>query len=210
MADEFTEKETFVFRKTLDSDSHIAPGGSLDSDMVIADADSKIIHSNATIIPEDWNIIHSDMVLLPATSGTLDSDMVIVDAGSKLIHSNSYIVKIGVPDKLNPLQDTEYNLSDSSERIRFIIPDTTADSNVDIHIQIASDENFNNVLWDFFSWQDSSRWEYWNGSSFVSWPSDGVPPAYYGNEGRFKIQGPEAESLINRGRWHWRIRTIIR
>lgn len=142
---------------------------------------------------------------------TIGSLSYIKKVNDEEIRSDANIVTIGIPYKIYPLDDEEYNLSDSDERLRFEIPAIADNSNVNIHIQIASDSDFNNVLWDIYSWQFLDRWEFWDGSSWQSWPADGVTDSYYGNSGRFRIQGlVDPEDIINRGRWYWRLRCVKR
>ena len=52
--------------------------------------------------------------------------------------------------------------------------------------QVASDSDFNSLLLDKYTFDDQTDFEYWDGSSWVSFPSEGISNKYSGNEVRYK------------------------
>jgi len=144
----------------------------------------------------------------------LDSDMHITRSNSQAITSDAEIFALELHTAIiYPLTDEEYYLNDEQERMRFAVPTHTVFAGISlrvhVHVQFASDPYFNDVFWDYYSWQYPDRFSYFDGNEFVPWPLEGVHPDYYGNEGNFKVQGPEPEQLIQRGRWYWRIRGVL-
>lgn len=196
-----------------------------------SDAFIKVLNNTETITSDAWieevqeETITSDAYILAGQDIGLTSDMYIkvldntetIDSMSYVevaditgtIKSDSYIVRLSPGYKIYPVGNQDYNLSDPDERLRFKIPFSSDGYKVHIHIQVAADAGFTNVIGNFYSWQHEGRWTYWNGTDFVDWPSDGIAPADQWEEGRFRIQGLiNPEDLISRGVWYWRIRGV--
>lgn len=86
----------------------------------------------------------------------------------------------------------------------FTIP-TDADNNP-IHAEIDVDDDgaFGSPMLSKASKTSQTGWQYWNGSAWAAWPSGGVTSAYYGNQGRYKVQA--GDSLTSGSKHAFRIR----
>ena len=180
--------------------------GSILSDMFIGYQDqTKTINSNSYIKKLDnENTINSDSYIKkldnkktitsdyylkkPGSEGSIISDSYIKKPeDGKTINTNSQITYVGNTIITYPISGDKYIINDSDERITFIIP--TSKSNIDIQLQLSKVENYATKVLDISSQQDTSIWEYYNGSDWLEWPSDGVPNTYSGNAGRVNIYG---------------------
>jgi hypothetical protein len=168
------------------------------------------LNSDAQIVasPQETILSNAHIITTGTKQVTIGSDAMIKASVSVGINSQAWMERFTAPIRIFPLDDEDYNLFDDDERVRFGIPYDVNSEPVHVHIQLATDAAFTNVIFDFMSWQEPSRWAYFNGSTYVQWPDEGVPFVGQGGEGRFKIQGPVAEQLINRGKWYWRIRGV--
>jgi hypothetical protein len=185
----------------------------IDGDSYIGEIQEETITSDAWIYSTEQGDITSDAIIKKLdNTETITSDGYIIWTQSEILNGDANIVRIGIPYKIYPVGiDQDYNLSDPDERIRFRIPFDSDGDNMDIHIQVASDAGFTNIIGNFYSWQYAGRWTYYDGSSFVAWPSAGIPPTSQLQEGRFRIQGLiNPEDLIQRGVWYWRLRGVNR
>lgn len=198
---EFPEEEVFVFQKPLSCSSFVR----------IIDI-QQVLSSDAYIRRVETEDRDSDAQVQRTEVEELNSDAHVRNVIQEELESDA---EVSVPDFvttiLYPLTDEEYYLNDDLERMRFTVPTQPPASirKIHVHVQFATDSSFNNVFWDYYSWQYPDRFSYWNGSEFVPWPLEGVAAAFSGNEALFKVQGPEPEELIRRGRWCWRVRAVL-
>ena len=70
--------------------------------------------------------------------------------------------------------------------------------------QVASDSDFNSLLLDKYTFDDQTNFEYWNGSEWIAFPSEGVSSGYSGNEIRYK----GLDLLMKSDKVYWRVKAV--
>lgn len=108
----------------------------------------------------------------------------------------------GIPIWVSPANHaTGVNQTDP---LVFLIPESS--NPIHFELQIDTVDTFDSGdLQGFNSMSSQVGWEYYNGSSWVSVPADGIPLGYSGNQARYM---PQTE--IATGTWYRRIRGRIR
>lgn len=132
-------------------------------------------------------------------SHTLDALRQLV---STAVHTTDAFIKelVSTPDWVSPA-DTATEVQ-SDEPLVFTIPDSTY-SKIHFHIQYDMVNTFDSVnLIEHKTWEDTTGWEYWNGSAWTTFPADGVANTYSGNNARY------TPSDLLEGTWYRRIRAM--
>jgi len=112
--------------------------------------------------------------------------------------AKSKIAHISIPKLISP---EELSATISPSTLVWEIPEDYMERPVSCEVQIATDENFENIECDFVSFRDN--FEYWNGSDWTTYPVDGVEYQYYGNQAR-------VTTALTSGNKHWRVRGVIK
>ena len=117
---------------------------------------------------------------------------------SKQVQSRAKIVRISKVRLVSPPDQSEQI---SPVEFKWKIPSSADNKNIHCHIQIATDENFSSIEVEKKTYKDSG-FQYWNGSSWVDYPTNGVSSEFYGNEARIIIP-------LSLGTKYWRVRGAI-
>lgn len=106
------------------------------------------------------------------------------------------LYRIGQPLIISPFNNSKAQTSPMT--FMWYIPEDVNQKNIHCEIQVARDENFTDIEKDLQTWKDDG-FEFYNGSAWVPYPKDGVPPAYYGKQARITIP-------LTEGKKWWRVR----
>jgi len=83
--------------------------------------------------------------------------------------------------------------------LTWIIPEVCDESNIHAHVQVdQTDDTFGDLEKNLFSFKDSG-FQFWDGDSWETYPTNGVSSDYSGNQARVQVS-------LSEGTKHWRVR----
>jgi hypothetical protein len=204
------------------SDMEIITGARINSNAYIKGTQEETILSDAWIFQPGESVFYSNAYIKATLTKTIYSDAYVIKGGQvnipsdawirrteeETLTSDAWVYRISTPLNIFPLDGEDFNISDSTERIRFNIPnDISGTDNIHLHIQLALDADFVQVVFERYTWQDTSIWTYYNGTGFVEFPTAGIPPSEQGAECRVNIFG---QISLHQPILYWRVRGVIR
>jgi hypothetical protein len=192
--------------RTIYSDAwiRISSYGTITQNAWLLNAIPTIISTNYFIKASSTGTITQDAFIKRSPTETITCDAFILSSLDASLTSDANIVLISKGVLISPCG---IRVSDTQVILRFYVPET-AQGNIHIKLQIATDSGFANVeREDTTLAQDWGVWEYYNGSNWVAYPSAGLPqqPALT-TEARLTLQAP---SELSEGIKYWRIQGMV-
>jgi len=177
---------TAVYTQILQSKSSISKTFTQTIDGVgrITVTEIRILTAKTNIINAVNQTINSKGRIGISKEQTIQSKGRIGIAGQQTITAKAEIICLSKPILVTP---THLSVQTSPVYLVWEISSCCQNRNIHTHIEIdKTDNTFNDLEKDLYSFRDSD-FEYWNGSSWQTYPTSGISSTYYGNQARVLV-----------------------